>query len=114
MRLVASLAVVVALSVSIVACGGPTFAERDPNGYRACSDWMADVSKGDSGSILDGLLGVADEARTSTTKTIRDSVDNLVDGHTADEVGQMGLLDTDKFEKACKAQGDFTFVKRHD
>jgi hypothetical protein len=56
-------------------------------------------------SLLGGNFEVAELARASSTKAIRDSVRNLVDGETADDVGQIGMIDKDRFERACKQEG---------
>lgn len=93
------------LGVVLTACGGESFAERDPNGYEACSQWASASSKGDTTSLLGGMLGISEVARKSSTKAIRASVKNLMDKASADKVGQFGLVDTDKLEKACADEG---------
>lgn len=101
-----------ASTIALTACGsGPSFAERDPKGYKACSDWADYKSRGDATSLVGGMMAVADTARGSATKDIRASVSNLFDQDTADAAGaQVGLLDADKFEAACKKQDDFDFT----
>lgn len=99
------------VAVLLGACGGQSFSQRDPHGFQACSDWQADVSRGDATSIVGGLLAVADVARESTTKSIRDAVSNLASGQAVSDQSGMGLIDSDKFEKACKANGNFDFKK---
>lgn len=88
------------------ACGGASFAESDPKGYEACSEWAGYQSKGDVISKVGGDLAVAELARKSASKAIRGSVTNLIDDENVEAAGQQfGLLDHDKFRAACEAEG---------
>lgn len=93
-------------AVLMAGCGGgQSFAERDPKGYDACGKWAAAKSRGDVTSLIGGNMAVAELARESSTKAIRDSVENLMDEESADDVGQFGMVDAKKLEKACKDAG---------
>lgn len=95
------------LAVALLsACGGASFAESDPKGFEACSEWASYQSKGDVISKVGGDLVVADLARKSASKAIRGSVTNLIDDEDVEAAGdQFGLLDHDKFRAACEAEG---------
>ena len=88
----------------LTGCGGAAFAEKDPKGYEACSTWAGYQSKGDVTSLVGGDLAVADLARQSASKAIRDSVTNLFADEDV-EAATFGLLDHDKFKAACEDEG---------
>lgn len=95
--------------IALSACGEESFAERDPKGYEACSEWARYSSEGGVEAIIGGGAEVAKIARGASTEAIRDSVSNLFDEDTVNEVdGQFGLIDAGKLESACTEQG-FTF-----
>ena len=90
----------------LTACGGAPFAERDPKGYEACSEWAGYQSEGGTTAEVGGNFVVADLARKSSSKAIRESVTNLFDDETAEIAGdQFGVLDEDKFKAACEDEG---------
>lgn len=96
----------VAVVALLAGCGGAPFAERDPRGYEACSEWAGYLSEGGAVAVIGGSLVVADIARKSSTPEIRESVTNLLDDEAATATGdQFGKLDTDRLEAACESEG---------
>lgn len=98
--------VALALVLALSACGEESFAERDPKGYEACSEWARYKSEGGVAAILGGGAEVAKVARGASSKAIRESVSNLFDEETIDDVDQQfGLIDAEKLEAACTDEG---------
>jgi len=98
-----------ALTLVAAACGTEeSFADRDPNGYEACSEYAAYEADGSVVAKVGGRMVVADLARRSATKAIRDAAsENLFSDDAADKIagGNFAMLDADAFEKACRDAG---------
>lgn len=98
------------LFLGAAACGS-SFADRDPNGYEACSTFAETDASSDSRVNLGGLLEVGKQARRASTKAIRESAESLFDEDTmASLEGSTGgddfpIVDAEKLKKACSDEG---------
>ena len=108
MRLVGALVALAAVTASAGCGGDEPFAQRDPEGYEACSMYAeVDASTGAVAKI-GGLIEVGRQARRAGTKSIRDSVEPLFDEEALEASGQeddFPIVDVDALEKACSDEG---------
>ena len=102
----------VALLIAATATAGcgedEPFAQRDPEGYEACSIWAEAQASTGTAAKIGGLLEVGKQARRAATKAIRDSAKPLFNEEALEASGQdddFPIVDGDALEKACSDEG---------
>lgn len=106
MKKLAALVALVALSAT--GCGEESLADRDPAGYEACSLLAEFSDQTDVGLQVGGMFEVAEQARRSGTKAIRDTVEALFDEEALEASGgtnDFPIVDQDDLRTACDDEG---------
>ena len=95
--------------VVLTACGGPSFAESDPDGFEACQ-YLAKSETG--GDQVVNVVAAGEAARTSSTKAIRDAAgdgmgEEFLEGFEGTEAEGVDLFfpDADALKAACQDEG---------
>lgn len=104
----ALLSTVAAALLVCTGCSEQPFAERDPEGYKACSLYAESTASNSSVVKLGGLLEVGRQARRASTKAIRDSAEPLFDEEALEASGQeddFPMVDGGRLENACSGEG---------
>ena len=86
-----------ALVVLLAGCGGPSFAEADPNGYKACQLLIQANQSDDSADRVNGILDEGQLAIVAESADIRASATKLATSFS--------YVDPDKLTTACEAHG---------
>lgn len=94
--------------LTLAGCGEAPLAERDPEGYKACSMLAEAEAQTDVGAKVGMGLMVGRQARKASTKSIRDAVTPIFDEEAVAASGQMDdfpVADSDAMKDACSGEG---------